>query len=161
MIYPNIKPTVKHYKNQSMQMQGINLTDNYRDGQLESCKGISTKRFPYITTADQLQEVDAGITPGYDAVSMFAWEKLFVVSDEPGNYGGYKCFYGGEYCGDARNLDLPKQYAVINSKLVLWPDKVTFSIANRHVVASPMNTAPTVLTLKQGELTYWKGGETE
>lgn len=161
MIYPQIGVNIQKRSSQSLQMKGINLTDNYADGQLESCSGINTDRFPYITTSPALQEIDAGIATGHQAVSMFAWEKLFVVSDEPGDYGGYKCFYGGEYCGDARNLDLPKQYAVINSKLVLWPDKVTFSIAHNEGVSSPMNTAPIVLSLKNGELNYWKGGETE
>ena len=61
MIYPQIKTKVKHRSAQAMQMRGINLTDNYGDGQLESSKNISTARFPYITTADQLQAVDTGI----------------------------------------------------------------------------------------------------
>lgn len=156
MIYPQIKTKVKHRSAQDMQMRGINLTDNYGDGQLESSMNISTARFPYITTADQLQAVDTGISEGYQPVSMFAWEKLFIVSDEPGSNGGYKCYYGGKYCGDAVNLDLPKQYAVVNSKLVMWPDKVYFNLYDEDMQAHPLTTAPLLTTITAGDIIFRK-----
>lgn len=159
MIYPQIKTNVKHRSAQSLQMRGINLTDNYSDGQLESSTNVSTARFPYITTADQLQAVDTSIPTGYQPVSMFAWENLFVVSDEPGSSGGYKCYYGGEYCGDVKNLDLPKQYAVVNSKLVVWPDKVMFDLKKESITANDMNTAPTLATVNTGTIEYRKAVE--
>ena len=156
MNYPQIKTNIKHRATQSMQMRGINLTDNHQDGQLEKSKGISTARFPYVTTTEELQPVDTGIASGYQPVSMYAWEKLFVVSDEPGESGGYKCFYGGQYCGDAVNLDLPKQYAVVNSKLVMWPDKVYFNLYDNEMSAHPLTTAPLLTTITSGTIIYRK-----
>lgn len=156
MIYPQIKTKVKHRSAQAMQMRGINLTDNYGDGQLEKSKNISTARFPYVTTTEELQPVDTGISSGYQPVSMYAWEKLFVVSDEPGESGGYKCFYGGQYCGDAVNLDLPKQYAVVNSKLVMWPDKIYFNLYDNEMSAHPLTTAPLLTTITSGTIIYRK-----
>lgn len=156
MIYPQTRANVKRRAAQSMQMRGINLTDNHQDGQLEKSKGISTSRFPYVTTTEELQPVDTGISSGYQPVSMYAWEKLFVVSDEPGESGGYKCFYGGQYCGDAVNLDLPKQYAVVNSKLVMWPDKVYFNLYDNEMSAHPLTTAPLLTTITSGTIIYRK-----
>ena len=156
MIYPQTRANVKRRAAQSMQMRGINLTDNHQDGQLERSKGISTSRFPYVTTTEELQPVDTGISSGYQPVSMYAWEKLFVVSDEPGDNGGYKCFYGGQYCGDAVNLDLPKQYAVVNSKLVMWPDKVYFNLYDNEMSAHPLTTAPLLTTITSGTIIYRK-----
>lgn len=156
MIFPQTRANVKHRSAQSLQMRGINLTDNYAEGQLEESKGISTNRFPYITTTDELQPVDTGIPSGYQPVSMFAWEKLFVVSDEPSTDGGYKCYYGGQYCGDAVNLELPKQYAVVNSKLVMWPDKIYFNLYDEEMSAHPLTTAPLLTTVVSGTIKFRK-----
>lgn len=156
MIYPQTNARIQHRSVQAIQMLGINLTDNYTDGQMESSKGISTDRFPYITTAQQLKAVDAGITEGYHAVSIYPWEKLFVVSDEPSDNGGYKCYYGGAYCGDADTLELPKQYAVINSKLVMFPDKIMFNITEERMTSSRLTTAPELMVVESGTIEYRK-----
>lgn len=159
-MYPSFeKANIKKRSGQNLTMQGINVTDNYNVGQMESSKGISTDRYPYITTEEQLQIVDAGIPEGYHAVSMYAWDKLFVVSDEPADGGGFKCYYGGEYCGDARSLELPKQYAIVNSKLVMFPDKIMFSMADETVTSSDMITAPELMTVTIGTIEYRKAVE--
>ena len=156
MNYPQIKTNIKRRSTQAMQMKGINLTDTYGDGQMESSKGIGTDRYPYISTVQNLKEINAGVSEGYQAVSMYPWERLFVVSNEPGSNGGFKCFYGGTYCGDALNLDLPKQFAVVNSKLVMWPDKVMFDLKEETIVSQNMNTAPTLMTVTSGTIEYRK-----
>lgn len=156
-MYPSFdRLSIKRRSTQETQMQGINLTDDYADGQIESCKGISFDRYPYITTAQKLVEVDAGIPEGYHAVSVYPWERLFVVTDKPSATGGYECYYGGEYCGDAVNVKVPKQYAVVGNKLVMFPDKVMFDINEEHVTASSMNTAPELLCVKSGIAEYRK-----
>jgi len=157
MIYPEIRTPVQKHKSQELQMQGINLTDNYTDGQMESSKGINTDRFPYITTDDQPEETYTGISEGYKPISMFAWEKLFVVSNEPNDSEtGFKCYYGGEYCGDAVSTDLPKQYAVINSKLVMFPDKVYFNLLDNEMKSHPISTAPLLIKVTAEKIEYRK-----
>ena len=149
------KAQVKKHSSQAVRMQGINLTDQYADGQLEACKGIDTSRFPYITTTDELEAIDTQLPEGVNPVSMFAWEKLFIVTDEPGEKG-YKCYYGGSYCGDAVNLELPKQYAVVNSKLVMWPDKIYFNLYEDEMSAHPLTTAPLLGTISSGTVQFRK-----
>lgn len=155
-MLPPIQTRINKRTDQSAQMQGINLTDAYADWQMESCKGISTRRYPYITTADKLTPVDVGISEGFHAVSMYPWEKLFVVTDEPSEDGGYKCFYGGEYCGDAVNLKLPKQYAIVGNKLCMFPDKVMFNINEENILSTSMNTAPELQYIRTGTVEYRK-----
>lgn len=154
MNLPDIRVQVPRASSQELQLTGINLTDNYANGQMQSSHGISTNRFPYITTADNLQIVDTGISEGYQPVSMFPWEQLFVVSDEPSEQGGYKCYYGGEYIGDVPTLTVPKQYAVVNSKLVVFPDKVYFSLYDFSKQSYPLTTAPLLAKVISGNVMY-------
>lgn len=135
-------------------MQGINLTDSYQVGQLEASDNIGTARFPYISTVDEPIAIETGISEGYHAVSMFGWEKLFVVSNEPGD-NGYKCYYGGDYCGDVKNLQ-PKQYAVVNSHLCVFPDRIMFSLYDDGITAEDMNTAKSMVTITSGVIDYRK-----
>lgn len=156
-MYPSFgKANIRKRSVQAVRMQGINLTDQYMDGQLESCNGVNTSRFPYITTADELEIVDPQLPEGVNAVSMFAWEKLFLVTDEQSGSGGYKCYYGGQYCGDAVTLELPKQYAVVNSKLVMWPDKIYFNLYENEMSAHPLTTAPLLSTINSGTVQFRK-----
>ena len=159
MKYPDVNVKMNRRQTQALEIQGINLTDNYRDGQLESCKGISTDRYPYITTRSKKELIDTGISDGYEPISIFAWEKLFVVSNEPSDNGGYKCYYGGAYCGDAVNTDLPKQYAVVNSKLVMWPDKIYFNLYDKELKSYPLTTAPLLGKISSGDIIYRKAAK--
>lgn len=159
-MFPSFdKAQVKKRSSQSLQMRGINLTDAYTDGQLESCRGISSERFPYITTADKLTPVETGIPSGYHAVSMYAWDKLFVVSNEQSESGGYKCYYGGEYCGDAENLEVPKQYAVVNTQLVMFPDKVAFTKTDHGVTSRSLNSSSMLKRVDSGVVVYRRAVE--
>ena len=146
---------IKRTQRQQIQLQGINLTDNYDAGEMESCKGITSDHYPYIATRKQPQVIDTGIPDGYQPVSMFAWENLFVVSDEPHD-GGYKCYYGGQYCGDCKNLTVPKQYAVVNSKLVVWPDKIYFDLYGSHMKSYDLGEAQLIHTVRTGPIIYRK-----
>lgn len=155
MILAKIPKKIRHSERQQIQLQGINLTENYAIGEMESCGNITSDHFPYIQTADRKQIVSTGIPEGYQPISIFAWEKLFVVSDEP-HEGGYKCYYGGTYCGDCKNLTIPKQYAVLNSKLVVWPDKIYFDLYGSRMKAHDLGEAQLIHTVRTGPISYRK-----
>ena len=151
-----IRQNIPKRVRQDIVMRGINLTDHYQDGEMESCKGISTDRFPYITTQQQPLEVELPISEGYKAISIFAWEELFVVTDEPSDDGGYKCYYGGTYCGDAVNTEVPKQYAVVNSTLIMFPDKIYFNLYDEEMSAHQLGTAAKQAVIDSGTITMRK-----
>lgn len=141
---------------QQLAIGGINLSDNFKEGQMWSSYGITTDNYPFIGTQDEPVPVTiSGISEGYKPISMFAWEELFVVTDEPHN-GGYKCYYGGTYCGDAVNTDLPKQYAVINSKLVMFPDKIYFNLYDETMSSHQLGSATRLLKINSGTVTMRK-----
>ena len=150
-----LRQNIPKTERQNVQMRGINLTDHYVDGEMESCFGISSDRYPYITTQEQPTEVSVPVSTGYKPISMFAWEQLFVVTDEP-HEGGYKCFYGGNYCGDAKNTELPKQYAVVSNKLIMFPDKIYFNLYDETMSAHPLGTAALLTTINSGTITMRK-----
>lgn len=154
MIYPQNTVKIKQKKAQQMQILGINRTDNYADGQMESCKNITSDRFPYIATADQMELINTGVPVGFNAVSIYPAEKLFVVSDVPAMDGGYKCYYGGKYVGDVNNLDLPKQYAMVSGRLIVWPDKVAFNLFDVEISSEQLQTAPLLVKVTQGSIRH-------
>lgn len=165
MTLPQIAKNIQKRTRQSLQMLGINLTDNYTIGELDKCNNISTDRYPYITTAQRKKLYYLPISEGYKPISMYAWEKLFVVTDEPANpdveNSGYKCYYGGTYCGNAVNTTLPKQYAVVNSKLIMFPDKVYFNLYDETMTSKPLGTATKLAVITSGTITMRKKVSTE
>lgn len=153
-MYPTFNNPVQHKTRQQLQMLGINQSDNYVEGQLEDCVGITTKRFPYFSTRDKLVEQERD----YNVLSMFAWEELFVVSDIPdqmfeveGSY--FQCFYGGQYVGMLSD-ELPKQYAVINSKLVIWPDMKYLNLYDQIKSINNLCTATKLASLYEAITFY-------
>ena len=91
-------------------MRGINLSDNTQDGDLAGCKNLSIRRFPYFTTRRSRRQ----LTEYAGATALTSWEKLVVVQ-------GGQIYYDGAARGAISNGE--KQFAVVNSKLVIWPDK--------------------------------------
>lgn len=89
---------------------GLNFSDDYADGQFEWTKGISARRFPYISTVVARRKMD-----GYEqCTALGSWDDLVAVK-------GTQLYYKGKSIGTVTAGE--KQFAVINTKLVVWPDK--------------------------------------
>lgn len=163
MKYTSVPNTSSPKTNQDLKIRGVNLTDNYIDGQMESCKGISTDKYPYISTMQKKIDVTSLYIPdGENPISIFPWEKLFVVTDTvSSNTDGYKCYYGGKYVGDVKNTDLPKQYAIVGDKLIIFPDKVYFNLYDTEESSHELNTAPLLANIANGVVVYRKAVESE
>lgn len=96
-------------------LQGLNLSDNYRDGALEDSHNISVRRYPFFTTRTGREKL-TGIS---QCESVFDWDSsrtVFVVRS-----------------GDTINLminsnvigtlsDPNPQFVVIHDKLIIWSD---------------------------------------
>jgi hypothetical protein len=99
-------------KSQVVAMRGINYSNMIADGDMVDSKNISARAYPYITTRKgrELLEDLSGAT----AMTMFQGELVYVKGTD---------LYWGD--GVWRNKVTPgeKQFAVINSKLVIMPDK--------------------------------------
>ena len=105
MIYREAKS-----KQEIVEFLGLNLSDDYTDGHLSACRNLSARRYPYLSTRLKRLEVADYTMP----TAMAAWDKLVVVD-------GTDLIYDGKTVGSV--TEGRKQFAVVNTKLVIWPDK--------------------------------------
>lgn len=110
MYLPNLKYSEQKSKQQIVEFLGLNFSDNYSDGNFAACRNLSTRRYPYLCT--RLRRLAVGNYTAPTAVT--AWNKLVVVD-------GTSLIYDGKTVGTVQSGE--KQFAVVNTKLVIWPDK--------------------------------------
>lgn len=96
---------------------GVNYAEDAREGELRESHGLSAKDFPAISQRGGREQVYKCTTPN----SVFAWGKLCVVD-------GTSLLYDGEQVGNVE--DGPKQFAVVNTKLCIFPDKRYLDLEN-------------------------------
>lgn len=106
-------------------MRGINYSDQTQDGDLRDSLNLSARRYPYMTTrrarVKQKKTEDAYYT---GATALTAWGKLVAVE-------GTDLLYDGEVVGQVTEGE--KQFAVVNTKMVIWPDKKYLDMNSRQV----------------------------
>lgn len=110
MVFPKLPYSLSRSQMETVQFVGINYSDNYAEGALAESKNLSARRYPYITARrarNKLEEYSG-------ASALTSWEKLVTVKDN-------KLYYGDVECGELAPGE--KQFAVINTKLVIFPDK--------------------------------------
>lgn len=120
MNLPALKNTGNPSRVETVAMRGINYSDQIQDGDLRDSLNLSARRYPYITTRRKRvkQEGYAGGT------GLTAWGKLVVVQ-------GTDLLYDGQVVGKVTAGE--KQFAVVNTKMVIWPDKVYLDMNSREV----------------------------
>lgn len=111
MRLPYLPNTAGRNKKQIVNFRGVNWSEQFIDGELRESLNLSTRRFPYLSTrrARQKQAAYSGAT------AMTARGSLAVVQ-------GTDLYYDGKVVGQV--MEGEKQFAVVNTKLVIWPDKV-------------------------------------
>ena len=110
MYLPSMKYAEQKTKQQIVEFLGVNFSDNFSDGNFSACRNLSTRRYPYLST--RLRRLPVGDYVAPTAVT--AWNKLVVVD-------GTSLIYDGNSVGTVAEGE--KQFAVVNTKLVIWPDK--------------------------------------
>lgn len=135
-------PSFSVGKREVVAMRGINYSDNYQDGDLAESTNISTRRWPYI--APRTKRV-AMIESGSNVTAMTSWADKFVTVRGTGLY------YGGKKVGTVSAGE--KQFATVNTKLVIWPDKVYLDVQNEVIV--PLEASATgEATVTDSEITF-------
>lgn len=154
MIFlPQVTKNVTKRARQALRIAGINYTDNYKDGELESCTGISTRRYPYITTTGKIEEITSSyftdlpdVWTGLEIKDMYAMDdQPLVLTHSPYtdkvqawllvDNGWYDITEGA---GVLLTNVFPKQYAVINTKLCIFPDGVYIDLESTTTVIRAM-----------------------
>lgn len=98
-------------RKEQVPVRGINYSDNINDGDLAVCENLSNRRWPYLATRNKRTQQE-----GYSgATAITNWNGLVVVQ-------GTDLLYDGTVVGTVTAGE--KQFAAVNTKLVIWPDKV-------------------------------------
>lgn len=125
MNLPRLKTTNSATKAEIVSMRGINYSDQIQDGDLRDSLNLSARRYPYITTRRARVQQKKNETDYYSGCTgLAAWGKLVAVE-------GTNLLYDGEVVGQVTAGE--KQFAVVNTKMVIWPDKVYLDMSSRQV----------------------------
>ena len=107
------------YKKQTVTFKGLNLTQNYSDGEFSETDGISQLAFPAITQRRKYEKLDRCTAPVLAGVS----DKEFFVD-------GGKLIYDGKTVGDVSAGE--KLAAVLGSYITVFPDKVFYNTKKKE-----------------------------
>lgn len=119
--YPNYRSSVVKNKVQTMDFRGLNLSAAAGEGEMSDSKGISTADYPWLTQRPQRAPIS-----GYDEpTDIYEWDGHLVVTDN-----GVLYYDGDALCNVS---DGKKQYAVVNTKLIVWPDALVIDLTTAKV----------------------------
>lgn len=111
MTLPNLPNNIPHYPVQTVEFKGLNLTPNTKDGEFSDTLGLQSANYPYITQIPERVAVSGYSSP----TDIYVWDRdLFVVD-------GTSLKKNGTTIGTVTAGT--KHMAVINTKLVIYPDK--------------------------------------
>ena len=118
MDLPRIKRRLPVYETETVSMGTYNRSDNIKPGDILDSYGLSARRWPNLATRRAWKQEQK---PG-DTTSIFAWDghKVRVT--------GGLLYYDDKPIENVAPGD--KQFAVVNTKLIVWPDKVFIDVTN-------------------------------
>lgn len=120
MKLPKISYEPEKVQRETVAMGGLNWSDALRDGDLRHSLNLSLRRWPYLTTRKERTKQTA-----YSAVTaLTAHGKLVAVR-------GTDLLLDGVKVGTVRLGE--KRFAVVNTKLVIWPDMVYLDLEDNRV----------------------------
>ena len=122
MRLPSLRYTERAAQREVVALRGINYSDDVQDGDLTACENLSARRWPYLSARRARAKQEAQSGTGTTALT--AWGKLVAVQ-------GTRLTYDGTTVGQVTAGE--KQFAVVNTRLVIWPDKVYLDLTTRTV----------------------------
>lgn len=144
-------------RRQTVELGGLNYGPDPREGELSDSLGLSCRDFPCLTQRPFRRRVRAG-----ECQSLFAWDKLVTVE-------GTKLLYDGKVVGTLTPGE--KRFAVVNTKLCVFPDKKYLDLTTREMgtlqarAANPEHMTavftPRTLTLERASVVerFWDVAE--
>ncbi len=119
-MLPELINDIRKNAIQTVALRGINYSSMIQDGDMADSQNISARRYPYITTRKKrVQQND------YSQVqAIAARDKLITITNGFVYYDGRQIMRGlssGE-----------KQIAFVNTKMVIFPDKLMYDFATEH-----------------------------
>ena len=141
---PALPSSNAHRQLETTGFKGLDLTENTADGELRDSLGLTSDKFPTLSTmkgqsTNKQFPSGEGLLPVSD---IFAWDKLAVICDG-------KFYYDDMVRGDIS--DGLKQFAVVNTKLCIFPDKVYLDLTDPTKRLQPLQAS---LTARAGSATF-------
>ncbi len=146
MFLPYFPARTRAAARQIVAFRGINYGEGAAEGELEESLGLSTRRFPCLSQRRSRERVG-----DYDAPDGLYARGALVVAD------GGRLLYDGEMVGTISPGE--KRFATINTKIVIFPDKVCYDTASgtyerleaeETVFAGDMTFTSNALTVAEG-----------
>lgn len=116
MKLPKMPYSKKKSSIQTTSFRGLNLAEGAQDGELSDSLGLSATRYPYISQRDGRETLEGYSNP----TDIFEWDGKLIVID------GTELFYDGDKV--ATVMPGKKQFAVVNTKLCVFPDKIFYDV---------------------------------
>lgn len=136
MTLPYLRARQGKLQRETVAFGGLNYTDRVQDGDAADSRNISLRRWPCLATRRGRRELE-----GYSAcTALSSWNKLIAVD-------GTRLLYDGRVVGQVSAGE--KQFAVLNTKVVIWPDRVYFDLQDNKLV--PLGAT---LTAQAGTATF-------
>ena len=122
MYLPQMKYKSDKHISQIVRFGGIHYGRGGADGEFAETENLSSMQFPALSQRKSRKQMEL-----YSAATdLFGWDKLVVVAD------GKLYLENEEIC---KVSDAPKQFAVVNSKLIVWPDKLQIDLTNNEILS--------------------------
>ena len=116
---PNVPYVMRKNKSSEITMRGINYTNIIQDGDIYDSDGVVADEYPYISVKKKNKLVEEGASN-----AIFFGGKLCYIKDSTFYYDGEPIGYISE--GE-------KQLAIVNTKLVIFPDKKYFDLPTKAI----------------------------
>ena len=137
-MYMPVLPYKESVKSkQTSVFYGLENRDNAREGSLAYCKGLSPLKYPAMVVRKGRTEQVAFTAP----TDLYGWDKLVAVD-------GNGLYYDGAFICNV--MPGEKQFAVVNTKLIVWPDKLMVDLVNKQVTQMDAQTE----SLSGSEVTF-------
>lgn len=146
---PEIKRDIPKNQSEVLAMRGVNYSDQTQPGDLAESRNLSARRYPYLATRRGREQRKKNATDYYAGVTaLTAWGKLVAVE-------GTNLLLDGQVVGTVTAGE--KQFAVVNTKMVIWPDKVYLDMKTQTVkpLAASLSGSGAVFTASTMKVTGW------
>ena len=117
------KHTVSSYARETVPFLGLNRSDNTQEGEFAYQKNISDRRYPFLAPRLPRSAEKFDTEPS----ALFSWDGAQIMAKDG------KLLYNDEALCNV--TDGEKQFAVVNTKLVVWPDRVAVDLTNRKAIS--------------------------
>lgn len=122
-MLPNLPYAPQKVRRLTTAWLGLNRTENTRAGELAASCGITTEHYPVLTQRRRRKAIEGFTAP----CELAEWDGKLLVVD------GGVLYYGGDALTGV--MDGKKQFAVVNTKLIVWPDKLQIDLTDKTVEA--------------------------